>query len=316
MAGCRRLAEAFYGRVPRDPVLAALFPKSLRCAIDAFTLYLAQFLGGPREYSGHRWYLSLRDAHERFRIGARERDAWLGNMAKALRQTEMPPELRSGLAAFFAQAANWIAGQPETAGCPHREIARRWEEQRALEQAVAAIHAGDPKPATALEPDPASLVSLLALMLDADYCRERLRRQPELARVRHARDRTLLHDASGAGNAAMVTLLLELGADPNAADRGGRTPLYCVANECRSETGAAVVRLLIAAGADVHAQLGVQRCTALHMAARRGSVAIAAALLECGAPLAARDRRGDTPLQRAVNCRKSEVAALLRARQR
>ncbi len=310
--GCRRLAESFYGRVGRDPVLAPLFPgKSRRCAIDAFTLFLAEFLGGPAEYSESRWYVSLRDAHERFRIGAEERDAWLRNMAQALQEAEMPEELRSGLGAFFEQSSSWIAGQPETARCPHREIAQRWEKQRSLEHAVAAIHAGDTRPVIALNPDPATLVSLLALMLDADYPGERLRRQPELVRVRHAGGRTLLHDAAGAGNIAMVKLLLELGADPNAAGRGGHTPLYCLANECRSETGAEIVRLLVAGGADVHSHTGVQRCTALHMAARRGSLGIAAALLDCGAPRDVRDRSGATPLQRAVNCKKREVAALL-----
>ena len=312
MTGCRGLAESFYGRVGRDPVLAPLFPgKSRRCAIDAFTLFLAQFLGGPAEYSESRWYVSLRDAHERFRIGAKERDAWVRNMAQALQEAEMPEELRRGLGAFFEQSSSWIAAQPETGRCPHTEIARRWEQQRALEQAVSAIHAGDTRPAIALETDPVTLVSLLALMLDTDYPADRVRRQPELVGVRHAGGRTLLHDAAGAGNIAMVKLLLGLGADANAAGRGGHTPLYCLANECRSETGAAIVRLLVAAGADVHAQTGVQRCTALHMAARRGSVGIAAALLECGAPHDVRDRSGATPLQRAVNCKKAAVAALL-----
>jgi len=47
------------------------------------------------------------------------------------------------------------------------------------------------------------------------------------------------------------------------------------------------------------------------MAARRGNVEIARALLDCGAALDARDRGGVTPLERAVNCRKAAVAQLL-----
>ena len=50
------------------------------------------------------------------------------------------------------------------------------------------------------------------------------------------------------------------------------------------------------------------------MAARRGNVEAAGALLDCGAALEARDSVGDTPLRRAVNCNKVEVAALLLAR--
>jgi ankyrin repeat protein len=48
------------------------------------------------------------------------------------------------------------------------------------------------------------------------------------------------------------------------------------------------------------------------MSARRGNAVVAQALLECGANVNARDRRGDTPLQRAINCRKLHVAELLR----
>ncbi len=41
---------------------------------------------------------------------------------------------------------------------------------------------------------------------------------------------------------------------------------------------------------------------------------VAAALLDGGADVEARDSEGDTPLRRAVNCGKVEVAALLLAR--
>ena len=53
--------------------------------------------------------------------------------------------------------------------------------------------------------------------------------------------------------------------------------------------------------------------TALHMAARRGNVTVAKALLECGADPRIGDIAGVTPLQRAINCRKAEAAALLSA---
>jgi len=59
---------------------------------------------------------------------------------------------------------------------------------------------------------------------------------------------------------------------------------------------------------------GVKRCTPLHMAARRGNVEIAASLLDCGADLGGARQLGETPLRRAVNCSKVEVAALLVAR--
>jgi ankyrin repeat protein len=80
------------------------------------------------------------------------------------------------------------------------------------------------------------------------------------------------------------------------------------------KAGATVVRRLVQAGANVDAQDGVKHCTALHMAARRGSVAVAEALLDCGANIEARDSLGDTPLRRSVNCGQAEVARLLVSR--
>ena len=135
-------------------------------------------------------------------------------------------------------------------------------------------------------------------------------RDPSLASQRWA-GRMLVHYASGAGCVGVVALLLRTGTDPDFRDAGGHPPLYCVANECSGTTGPAVVRVLIESGADVNAQTGVTRATALHMAARRGHLEIARTLLDCGATIDARDSKGDTPLQRAVNCRRGEVAQLL-----
>ena len=109
----------------------------------------------------------------------------------------------------------------------------------------------------------------------------------------------------------MVELLLRLGADPNAR---GHTPLYCLANEHRGSEGGGVVRALAQRGANVNANDGVKHCTALHMAARRGNLEIAEALLDCGADIDAPDSLGDTPLRRSVNCDKIQVASLLIAK--
>ena len=124
--------------------------------------------------------------------------------------------------------------------------------------------------------------------------------------------RTLLHYAAGAGSMEVVAALLRQGSDAGIQDAGGHTPLYRVANECRWATGPRLIKMLVGAGADVNACAGVMRATPLHMAARRGFVGIAQALLDCGAAIEARDRKGVTPLQRAINCRKQAVAQLLK----
>jgi ankyrin repeat protein len=122
----------------------------------------------------------------------------------------------------------------------------------------------------------------------------------------------LLHAAAGAGSLTTVELLLQLGADANALDGGKHTPLYSVGNECAGAESADVIRALVRNGARVDAHDGVTGATALHMTARRENAVVAKALLDCGADKTARDRRGDTPLQRAINCKKGHMAELLR----
>src|ERR1700737_589540 len=103
--GCRRLSTAFYARVEHDPVLRAIFPSTFKWAIESFALFLAQFLGGPCDYSKRRWWLSLRELHLRFRIGPRERDAWLSNMLMALDDVSIDEPVRGALVAFFEQSS-------------------------------------------------------------------------------------------------------------------------------------------------------------------------------------------------------------------
>ena len=99
------------------------------------------------------------------------------------------------------------------------------------------------------------------------------------------------------------------GFDVDLVDAGGHTALYRSAG-CRS--GEAVARELIKAGAVVNHCGGVNRSTPLHEAARHGNLEVAAALLELGANPLARDKRSLTPLDRAVNCRRNDVAELIR----
>jgi ankyrin repeat protein len=143
------------------------------------------------------------------------------------------------------------------------------------------------------------LIGLLALMIGSghsillEFVQETLTRDPALIRERYA-GRTLLHTASAQGSLTVVELLLHLGANPNAADGGGHTPLYSVGNECKVSGAGKVVQALVRAGANVDADDGVKHCTALHMAARRGNVDVARVLLDRGADIEARDT-SETP---------------------
>jgi truncated hemoglobin YjbI len=319
-AGCKRLSAEFYARVGKDPVLRPLFPgKSLRCATEEFAAFLIQFLGGDEEQTQHRWWLSLRESHARFRIGPTEQSAWLKHMGATLEETPIEEETRKALRQFFLQSSAYVVGDA-AAEPEHEELAARWTAQRALDDAVGAIAVGHDHEALALAAQfatrPSVFVGLLARMVQSGraglirFVMDAVERDPSLAANRFS-GATLLHFASGAGCLEVVGLLLRLGTDPNIEDRGGHTPLYRVANECASETGPDVVRELVRTGAEVNACGGVTRATALHMAARRGYVRIASALLDCGAAIEAKDSKGNTPLQRAINCRRDIVAQSL-----
>ncbi len=333
-AGCRKLADAFYARVNRDPLLRPLFPgTTLRCAIEEFAAFLVQFLDGPSEDSQKRWWLSLRESHERLEIRQEERTAWLENMRLALDDAKIPEPGRGALRALFEHSSAHVVNTGPSVAAPSdpipQDIASRWDAQRALDAAIAAVRANDAERAIAIaESEPlrarfqrnaSVFVGLLGQMIASGspallhYVHTRLTHDPSPVNEHYA-GRTLLHQASSHASLATVELLLKLGYDPNARTATGHTPLYCLANEYRGTKGAAAVRALVNGGADVNADDGVKRCTPLHMAARRGSVEIAEALLDCGAEIDARDSLRDTPLRRSVNCDKVQVARLLIAR--
>lgn len=322
-AGCRRLSSEFYARVGKDPVLRRLFPgKTLRCATEEFGAFLIQFLGGDETQAQFRWWLSLRESHARFRISPAERSAWLKHMGATLEALPLDGSTRTALRQFFLQSSAYVTGK-ESADPADQELAARWGEQRLLDDTIAAIAAGLDEQAMDLaprfKPRPSVFVGLLARMAQSGRA-ELIRfavaavQSENTLGSRRFGGRTLLHYAAGAGCLELAALLLRHGTDPNIQDRGGHTPLYCVANECGSDAGPEIVRALVEAGADVNACGGITCATALHMAARRGHAHIALALLDCGAAVDARDSKGITPLQRAINCRKNAVAQLLRER--
>jgi hemoglobin len=321
--GCRRLSAAFYARVGKDPVLRPFFPgKSVRCATEEFAAFLIQFLDGDEKQTQHRRWLSLRESHARFQIGPDARLAWLRHMEATLDAAPLDDATRNALRHFFSRSSAYVIGR-DTAELDHEELATRWSEQLVLDSVIEAIMRGRDDETLALAPRfasrPSVFVGLLARMVQTGRARliqfvmDAAESDPSLATARFA-GTTLLHFAAGAGCREVVALLLGLGVDPNVQGRGGHTPLYCVANECASEMGPEVVHALVRAGADVNACGGVTRATSLHMAARRGHVELARALLDSGAALNALDRKGDTPLQRAINCGRDGVSQLLRER--
>jgi len=91
------LATAFYAQVAEDPILRPLFPSTFTCAIEEFSAFLVQFLGGEAEATQRRWWLGLSESHHRFAIGPRERNAWLRAMSVTLENESLAEQVDAAL---------------------------------------------------------------------------------------------------------------------------------------------------------------------------------------------------------------------------
>jgi hemoglobin len=265
----RRLAEAFYARIEQDPFLRPMFPKDLIRPRERQALFLAEFFGGPADYTRKHGKKSLVCSHAPFAIGPDQVQAWLGHMLAALDRVGIPEPDRTRMRQYFEETAPTLA-------------------------------------------DP--LLSFRHLTVE--QLKQHLEQDPALVHRQDGRGATLLHAAAGDWDIDRVNLLLEKGA----AVDGGHSPLCNVAGryvdrtQRSAECGKLVAEILVRRGADVNTPTGAEDQTPLHMAARRGNLAVAQALLDAGAALEARDKKGETPLRRAVNCGHPEFVSLLLAR--
>jgi len=164
--------------------------------------------------------------------------------------------------------------------------------------------AGDP-PTFPIDPDVARLIALIRAG-ERDGAGRVVRQSPNAARSRGAGGSTALMFAALYGDVALMRQLLAAGADPNAANAAGVTPLMWAVPDVER------LRLLLDAGADVNAHSDEKR-TALVIAA--GTVGAAPAvnlLLEYGAeawePLAGSN---PGPLREAARTDSPDVFRLL-----
>jgi ankyrin repeat protein len=105
---------------------------------------------------------------------------------------------------------------------------------------------------------------------------------------------TPLHWAAGSGTPANVALLLKAGADVDARDEDGWTPLFqALFFSTLKDHAAANIPILLKAGADVNARTE-DGYTPLLVAAWRGTSADIIVLLDAGADSRAKDKYGRT----------------------
>ncbi len=105
----RRLVDAFYEGVAKDPLLRPMYPEEdLGPAAERLTLFLMQYWGGPNTYSAQRGHPRLRMRHAPFTVGPAERDAWLLHMRTAVDSLHLPEPHHSALWEYMERAAHFM----------------------------------------------------------------------------------------------------------------------------------------------------------------------------------------------------------------
>jgi hemoglobin len=107
-----QLVERFYARVEGDAQLRALYPADLEPGKRALALFLAQYWGGPPDYSNEKGHPRLRMRHAPFPIDSRARDRWLAAMTGAVGDTDAPEIAREALLEYFEMASTAMINRP------------------------------------------------------------------------------------------------------------------------------------------------------------------------------------------------------------
>lgn len=107
-----QLVNEFYSGVAQDPTLRPLYPEDLTEPKRHLALFLIQRCGGPTTYSDERGHPRMRGRHMPFKIGVKERDAWIANMFAAIDKVPELAPFRQPLREYFAEFATFMINQP------------------------------------------------------------------------------------------------------------------------------------------------------------------------------------------------------------
>jgi len=104
-----QLVSHFYALVAIDPILRPMYPTDdLHGAAIRLKMFLEQYWGGPKRYSEERGHPRLRMRHAEFKIGTKERDAWLLCMKSAVSELEITSDQRNELWSYLEGAAQFL----------------------------------------------------------------------------------------------------------------------------------------------------------------------------------------------------------------
>lgn len=149
-------------------------------------------------------------------------------------------------------------------------------------------------------------IAYLALVVAAMAAGNVSAQQPALTKG-HVQE--LLFDAASAGRTDMIDTMAKAGADVNAYDPRGFTPLILAAYNGHLDT----VEALIAARADACKPDATQGNTAQMGVAFKGNDAVAARLIAAGCDPNARNRQGQTALMMAAMFNRTAQIDMLKA---
>ena len=99
-AGIRKLVDDFYDamdQLPEAATIRAMHPEDLTVSRDKLARFLCGWLGGPKLYAEKYGPIRIPQAHSRFEIGSKERDAWLLCMEEALKNQPYAAEFKKYL---------------------------------------------------------------------------------------------------------------------------------------------------------------------------------------------------------------------------
>lgn len=112
------LVGRFYDAVENDELLRPMYPTDLGPSRHRLAGFLAQYWGGPADYSAERGHPRLRMRHMPFAIGVAERNAWMRHMLASLEAANLPdgspldPDIAQAMFAHFDNAATHLINQP------------------------------------------------------------------------------------------------------------------------------------------------------------------------------------------------------------
>ncbi len=104
-----KIVDRFYEGVAEDEVLRPLYPEQdLGPAAERFTLFLAQYWGGPTTYSDTRGHPRLRMRHAPFAVTPVARDHWLVHFRAGLDAANLTPEQDAQFWDYVTHAAQFM----------------------------------------------------------------------------------------------------------------------------------------------------------------------------------------------------------------